>query len=533
MYDGPWTSMTAVMAGMPSGYSPASGRVQLRGVLLVLTALGVITASEVVSLATAWRDDFQAIMKGAIATSEEYVRGLDLVAMLRRALELAAAGSASDHLCIAKAAHEAKARRADSAPIVVRDITRELSTEVFDRWCDLEAQSDFNVSLTACHGWLELEQAGAHDQVLRICAARREEVLGICTAIIKPSRRQAKLHFAQLYVEKSSRRMSLGSVLVRAMARLAQRKGVRHAALGVGLRSQHSSRRFWEDRCGFDLDAWGDAVDLERLCEAARPTALREPNVMYARLACAPPTHQGVEKTGFAVPAFSSRGRPPTPLELGLAKARADCVDGDGAYGWTPPPPLHTVEVSNDGVVFLNGVQDPRFRNVYARILDSEVGSDGRVAVLILPTPVMHAAPQSAGASVRVRPQAYARVPRMLYYTHAHPIVVAWVARYATPELVAAQVVPEGFENSEAVVAVAIPQGPLLTRFYYDCQPLPSSGQSSVVAGGGPVRLMHMNAADYESGARTYPLSDATVALVEQRICEVALPPPELYLVRG
>ena len=44
---------------------------------------------------------------------------------------------------------------------------------------------------------------------------------------------------------------------------------------------------------------------------------------------------------------------------------------------------------------------------------------------------------------------------------------------------------------------------------------------------------MHMNAADYERGTRTYPVSDATVALVEQRICEVALPPPELYLVRG
>ena len=97
--------------------------------------------------------------------------------------------------------------------------------------------------------------------------------------------------------------MSLGSVLVRAMARLAQRKGVRHAALGVGLRAQHSSRRFWEDRCGFDLDAWGDTVDVERLCESARPTALQGPNVVYARLACAPPTRQGVETTGFAIPA--------------------------------------------------------------------------------------------------------------------------------------------------------------------------------------------------------------------------------------
>ena len=141
----------------------------------------------------------------------------------------------------------------------------------------------------------------------------------------------------------------------------------------------------------------------------------------------------------------------------------------------------------------------------------------------------MHAIPQSAGASIRVRPQAYARVPRMLYYTHAHPAVVAWVARYATPELVAAQIVPEGFENTEALVAVAIPQGSLLARFYYDRQPPLVSGQS----GPWPVRLMHMNTADYERGAQTEPVSDATSALVEQRIHEIALPPPEFYLVRG
>ena len=85
--------------------------------------------------------------------------------------------------------------------------------------------------------------------------------------------------------------------------------------------------------------------------------------------------------------------------------------------------------------------------------------------------------------------------------------------------------VPEGFENSQALVAIAIPQGALLSRFYYDCQPPPEAS--------GLVRLMHMNAGDYETGARGEPASGATEALVEQRIAEIALPPPELYLVRG
>ena len=44
---------------------------------------------------------------------------------------------------------------------------------------------------------------------------------------------------------------------------------------------------------------------------------------------------------------------------------------------------------------------------------------------------------------------------------------------------------------------------------------------------------MNMNTADYERGAQTEPVSDATSALVEQRIHEIALPPPEFYLVRG
>ena len=181
--------------------------------------------------------------------------------------------------------------------------------------------------------------------------------------------------------------------------------------------------------------------------------------------------------------------------------------------------------VVNDGVVFLHGVRDPRFRNTYARIVGPALGADGRVPVRVLPTPVAQVAPQSAGESIRVRPQSYAPVPCIKYYTYKHPTVAAWVATYATPEMVASQVVQEGFANSQADVAIAVPQGTLLSRFYYDCQPPPETP--------GFVTLMHVNAGDYEAGAKMGPVSGATATSFDECIAEFDLPPPEIYLVRG
>ena len=241
------------------------------------------------------------------------------------------------------------------------------------------------------------------------------------------------------------------------------------------------------------------------------------------RFAVRPPGKRPRETEDAELHSRAEGKRPLTPLELGLAKARSDCVHGDGAAVTSTSP--QSVTVVNDGVVFLHGVRDPRFRNTYARIVGPALGADGRVPVRVLPTPVAQVAPQSAGESIRVRPQSYAPVPCMKYYTYKHPTVAAWVATYATPEMVASQVVPEGFANSQAVVAIAVPQGTLLSRFYYDCQPPPETP--------GFVTLMHMNAGDYEAGAKMGPVSGATATSFDECIAEFDLPPPEIYLVRG
>ena len=71
MDKGQWSGLTALMAGMPAGYSPATGGFQLRGVLLVMAALGTIKSSDVTSLATAGQDDFRLGVESAPTATDE------------------------------------------------------------------------------------------------------------------------------------------------------------------------------------------------------------------------------------------------------------------------------------------------------------------------------------------------------------------------------------------------------------------------------------------------------------------------------
>ena len=140
----------------------------------------------------------------------------------------------------------------------------------------------------------------------------------------------------------------------------------------------------------------------------------------------------------------------------------------------------------------------------------------------MLPIATRQVLPLAAGEAIRVRPDALGFVSRMLYYTDAHPVVAAWIATHATPELLAAQVVPLEFANTTAVVAIGVPSGTLAARFYIDCWPRQETP--------GLIQLLEVSTADYERDAQ--PLSGATAGLFEDRICKGALPPPELYIFR-
>ena len=196
--------------------------------------------------------------------------------------------------------------------------------------------------------------------------------------------------------------------------------------------------------------------------------------------------------------------------------------DGPASSGAEAAAPHH-VEALNEGVVFLQHVRSPRFRHTYAQLLGSEIGPDGRVPVRVLPIETRQVPPPALGEAIRVRPDVLGFLKPMLYYTDAHPAVAAWVAEHATPEALAAHAVPAEFANSRVFVALGVPSGTLLARYYMDCRPPDETP--------GIVRLMEVNAADYERDAQ--PLSGATADMFEDSIFKGTLPPLELYFLRA
>ena len=183
--------------------------------------------------------------------------------------------------------------------------------------------------------------------------------------------------------------------------------------------------------------------------------------------------------------------------------------------------PLY-VEERNEDVFCLRGVFDHRYRNAYGELLSYERGPNGRVPVRILPNMTRNVPQPAAGKTIMILPHSLRRVPPMLYYTTAHPVVAAWIAAHATPEMLAAQDVPAEFANSRSMVAVGVPSGSLAARYYMDCWP------DYTEMTPGLLRLIELNAREYE---RDSP-AGATARRFEVCIARGALPPPELYVVR-
>ena len=212
-------------------------------------------------------------------------------------------------------------------------------------------------------------------------------------------------------------------------------------------------------------------------------------------------------------------GPPPSPPP---APPSDDGV-GDVEEVEVAPAAPHFIEAPNTDVVFLQNVKNARFRHTYAKLLGTMIGPDGRVPVQVLPIATRHVPPPAVGEAIRVRPDVLGFLKPMLYYTDAHPAVAAWVATNATPEVLAAQVVPADFANSQAFVALGVPSGTLLARYYFDCRPPDGTP--------GIVQLMEVNAADYEKDSQ--PFSGATAGMFEDCVFKGVLPPPELYLIRA
>ena len=117
------------------------------------------------------------------------------------------------------------------------------------------------------------------------------------------------------------------------------------------------------------------------------------------------------------------------------------------------------------------------------------------MSVRVLPIEIRRAPPPVLPrAPIRPRADAIGAVPRMRYYTTAHPDVAAWIAAHATPEQLAAQSVPREFANSRAVVAVGVPSGTTAARLYVDCRPPDETP--------GLLQLMEVNARDYDRDAQ-------------------------------
>ena len=187
------------------------------------------------------------------------------------------------------------------------------------------------------------------------------------------------------------------------------------------------------------------------------------------------------------------------------------------------PAAPHVIEAPNTDVVFLQHVNNPRFRHTYAKLLGSTIGPDGRVPVQVLPIATRQVPPPAVGEAIRVRPDVLGFLKPMLYYSDAHPAVAAWLATNATPEVLAAQVVPAEFANTQAFVALGVPSGTQLARHYIDCRPPDDTP--------GFVQLMEVAAADYENDSQ--PFSGATAVMFDDCIFKGVLPPPELYLIRA
>ena len=188
--------------------------------------------------------------------------------------------------------------------------------------------------------------------------------------------------------------------------------------------------------------------------------------------------------------------------------------------------------VSNADRVFIMPPAPFNLEGLYAEVSDLDANST-LVDVLIdaYPPPdymlvqiqsirVSGRLPYMQGAFCTLHPSWLVQVQSFTYYTKHHPAVVSWAAEHFTPdniERIKAQhpraLAGIPLDNLHAVIAVSIPHGTLLTRWYMDLQPF----------GDDHVLIYQMNANDYES-------AHGPAMLVEELLNDDLLPPLHLTI---
>ena len=190
--------------------------------------------------------------------------------------------------------------------------------------------------------------------------------------------------------------------------------------------------------------------------------------------------------------------------------------------------------VSNEDRVFIMPPAPFNLEGLYAEVSDLDANST-LVDVLIdaYPPPDymlvqiqstrvgLDGIPYMRGAFVALHPSWLVQVQSFTYYTKHHPAVVSWAAEHFTPdniERIKAQhpraLAGTPLDNLQAIIAVPIPHGTLLTRWYMDLQPF----------GDDHVLIYQMNANDYER-------AHGPAMLVEELLNADLLPPLHLEIM--
>ena len=128
----------------------------------------------------------------------------------------------------------------------------EVAIEVqFDVWRGMEVDraNDMKVSLSSCHGTLEMQtKIGVP---IRLMGHWHGDVAGLVTGIVvalpgsSSSRSGKRLEVAQLYVAPDYRGRGLSLQLLGGLCRHAVGAGATTFDIGVGLRNQQSTTGFW------------------------------------------------------------------------------------------------------------------------------------------------------------------------------------------------------------------------------------------------------------------------------------------------
>ena len=133
----------------------------------------------------------------------------------------------------------------------VTEVTENECERQFNIWRHMEVNmaNDSNVSLSSCHGWLEMQtKIGVP---IRLIGHLHGKVAGMVTGVVvtlpgsSSSRSGKRLEVAQLYVAPPYRGRGLSLQLLRSLCQNAVEAGATAFDIGVGLRNQESTTGFW------------------------------------------------------------------------------------------------------------------------------------------------------------------------------------------------------------------------------------------------------------------------------------------------